>query len=106
MRGRLLPYGTVYSREELGVVVLLARLELLPPLQEGPERGVGLLVHDALVPLRPHLQADQGHADVQGPVELHYPESTHIFFYYITHNTPPFSACRALQVFLKTKTNC
>lgn len=76
--------GLSYSREELGVVVLLAGLELLPPLQEGPECGVGLLVHDALVPLRPHLQANQGHSDVQGPVEL-YTQKSHIFKNILTH---------------------
>lgn len=54
--------------------MLLAGLELLTPLQEGPEGGVGLLVDDTLIPLHPYLQADQGHADVQGPVKLHYPK--------------------------------
>lgn len=70
--------GLLYSREQLGVIVLLAGLQLLPPLQEGPEGRVGLLVHDALVPFRPHLQANQGHTDVQGPVELYHPKFTHI----------------------------
>lgn len=57
-------------REQLSVVVFLARLQLLPPLEEGPEGGVGLLADDALISVGPNLQTNQRHADVQSPVEL------------------------------------
>lgn len=58
------------SRQQLGVVVLLARLQLLSPLEEGPEGGVWLLGDDTLVPVGPNLQTDQRHTDVQSSVEL------------------------------------
>lgn len=58
-------------RQQLGVVVFLAGLQLLPPLEEGPQGGIWLLGDDTLVPVRPNLQADQRHTDVQSPIELH-----------------------------------
>lgn len=64
------PPSPTCSRQQLRVVVLLASPQSLLPLQEGPERGVGIAGDSALVPLRPHLQANQGHLDVQRPVEL------------------------------------
>lgn len=48
----------------------LACLQFLSPLQEGPEGGVGLVAHFALVSLRPDFQPDEGHTDVQRPVKL------------------------------------
>lgn len=60
----------LHSRQQLGVVMLLAGLQLLSPLEEGPEGGVGLLGDDALVPVGPDLQTDQRHTDVQSPIEL------------------------------------
>lgn len=59
-----------FSRQQLGVVVFLAGLELLSPLEEGPEGGIWLLVDDALIPVGPNLQTNQRHTDVESPIEL------------------------------------
>lgn len=50
--------------------MFLAGLQLLSPLEEGPQRGIWLLCDDTLIPVGPNLQADERHADVQSPVEL------------------------------------
>ena len=60
-----------FSPDELGVVVRFLGEELgFPPVQELVERGEGILRHGTLIGVAPHLQAHQGHPDVQGPVEL------------------------------------
>lgn len=42
----------------------------LPPVEELMQGGEGVLGDGTLVHVAPHLQAHQGHPDVQGPVEL------------------------------------
>ncbi len=64
------------SRQQLGVVVLLAGFQLLSPLEEGPEGGVWLLGDDTLVPVGPNLQTNQRHTDVQSPIELNTQKTT------------------------------
>ncbi len=59
-----------YSRQQLGVVVFLAGLQLLSPLEEGPEGGVWLLSDDTLIPVCPNFQTNQRHTDVESPIEL------------------------------------
>lgn len=39
-------------------------------MQEGPERGIGVWRDAALILLRPHFQAGQGHLNVQSPENL------------------------------------
>lgn len=57
--------------DELSVVVRLLGQQLdFPPVQELVQRGKGILRDGAFVSVTPHLQAHQGHTDVQGPVEL------------------------------------
>lgn len=41
-----------------------------PPVQELVQCGEGILRDGTFVRVAPHLKAHQGHADVQGPVEL------------------------------------
>lgn len=42
----------------------------LPPVEELVQGGEGVLRDGTLVHVAPHLQAHQGHADIQSPVEL------------------------------------
>lgn len=49
---------------------LLRQQLYFPPVQELVQRGEGILRDGTFVGVAPHLQAHQGHADVQGPVEL------------------------------------
>lgn len=57
--------------DELSVVVGLLRQKLdLPPVQKLVQRSEGVLCDGTLVGIAPHLQAHQGHPDIQGPVEL------------------------------------
>jgi len=61
-----------FSPDELCVVVRFLGEELhLAPVEELVQRGERVLGHGTLVRVAPHLQAHEGHPDVQGPVELH-----------------------------------
>ena len=62
--------GPGHSRDELGVVVGQGAELLASPGQESCQHAVGVVRHGDLVPVRPHLQTDQSHPDVQGPVVL------------------------------------
>lgn len=65
------PQGLPHTRDELGVVVRLsARQVPRPPGQEGLQRSVSIRADVDLVPAVPHLQAHQGHAEVEVLIEL------------------------------------
>lgn len=44
--------------------------QLAPPTKKGPQGRVRILRNFTLIPMRPHLQADESNPDVQGPVKL------------------------------------
>lgn len=62
--------GVHFSREKLGIVVFLAGLQLLPPLEERPECNIWLLSNNTLISVGPNLQTNERHTDVQSPVKL------------------------------------
>lgn len=57
--------------DKLSVVMRLLRQQLdLSPVKELMQGGERVLGDWTLVHITPHLQAHQGHADIQSPVEL------------------------------------
>lgn len=67
---QLVPFK-VSSPYELSVVVWFLRQQLhFPPVEELVQSGEGILGDGTLIGVTPHLQAHEGHPDVQGPVEL------------------------------------
>ncbi len=60
-----------YSRDELAVVVAVARVDVLAAvLEEVVHRRVGVVLHQDLVAVGPDLYPDQSHIDVELPVQL------------------------------------
>lgn len=60
---------------------LLGQQLHLPPVQELVQGGEGVLGDGTLVHITPHLQAHQGHTDVQSPVELQVEEEVPVLFW-------------------------
>ena len=76
-----------FLREQLGVVMLFTRFQLLPPLKERPESGVWLFADDTLISVSPNLQANERNTDVQGLVELKEVQKKNQIMCSSTHST-------------------